>query len=191
MKQEKKQKRFKNIKKTKKLNKKLSRKVKGSHGFKQAKLALARHHRDMSNKRLDFHYKLANSLAKTYDYIFIEDLDLKGMSKKYGRKVHDLSFAEFVKILENKSVEFGSQVHKVDRYFPSSQLCSNCGYRYKDLTLSERNWACPSCSQEHDRDVNASYNILREGASSLKSNSQVIPFEREVLTDKFLESQVF
>ena len=112
------------------------------------------------------------------------------MSKKYGRKVHDLSFAEFVKILENKSEELGSKVHKIDRWFPSSQLCSNCGYRYRELEEWERNWTCPSCSQEHDRDVNASYNILMEGASSYKNDSQVSRLLADALTDKFLESQV-
>ena len=180
-----------NIKKTKRLNRQLSRKVKGSRGFKQSKLALARHHRDMFNKRHDFHFKLANDLAKTYDYMFFEDLDLKGMSKKYGRKVHDLSFAEFIKILENKSIELGSKVHKVSRWFPSSQLCSNCGFQYRDLEEYERSWVCPKCLIKHDRDRNASYNILREGASSCKDDSQVSLLEREVLTDKFLESQAF
>jgi len=179
-----------NIKKTKKLNRQFSRKVKGSGGFKRAKLALAKHHRDMSNKRHDFHFKLANDLAKTYDYMFFEDLDLRSMSKKYGRKVHDLSFAEFVKILENKSEELGSKVHKIDRWFPSSQLCSNCNYRYRELEEWERNWTCPSCSQEHDRDVNASYNILMEGASSYKNDRQVSRLLADALTDKFLESQV-
>ena len=171
----------KNIKKTKGLCKQLSRKVKGSSGHKRAKFALARHHRDMANQRHDFHFKLANDLSRRYDCVFFEDLDMKGMSKKHGKKVHDLGFSEFVKILSNKSIEHGSYVHKIDRWFPSSQLCSGCGYRNRDLGEWEKVWICPECLLKHDRDRNASFNILREGASSQKNDSQVNPFAREVL----------
>ncbi len=102
-------------------NRSLSKKKRGSHNRLKARLRLARLHRKIKNLRTDFFYKLANSLAKQYSHIFIEDLNMKSMQKLWGRKVSDIAFSEFVKILENKA-----HVVKIDRFYPSSKTCSNC-----------------------------------------------------------------
>ena len=150
------------------LSKILSSKKKGSNHRKQAKLNLARLHRKISNQRSDFFFKLAQDLIG-YDNIFIEDLNLKAMQMLWGRKISDVSFSKFVKILETKT-----NIIKIDRFYPSSKTCSKCGYIYHDLSLKERFWYCPECGVWHDRDENAAKNIykegfrvLREGASSL------------------------
>jgi len=131
-------------------------------------LNLARLHRKIANQRLDFFFKLADELSK-FDSIFIEDLNLKAMQMLWGRKVSDVSFTKFIKILETKA-----KVVKIDRFYPSSKTCSECGYIYKNLSLKERYWYCPKCGAWHDRDENAAKNIytegfrvLREGTSSL------------------------
>ncbi|MHB8327872.1 MAG: RNA-guided endonuclease InsQ/TnpB family protein [bacterium] len=150
------------------LNKKLSKKKKGSNHRKQAKLNLARLHRKIADQRQNFFFKLANDLSG-YDNIFIEDLNLKAMQMLWGRKINDVSFAKFVNILETKT-----KVVKIDRFYPSSKTCSDCGYIYHELSLKERYWYCPECGVWHDRDENAAKNIyaegfrvLREGTSSL------------------------
>ncbi|WP_104686313.1 RNA-guided endonuclease InsQ/TnpB family protein [Helicobacter felis] len=143
-------------------SKSLSKKKRGSHRRLKARLRLARLHRKIKNLRTDFFYKLANSLAKQYTTIFIEDLNLKGMVKLWGRKINDLAFSEFVAILERKT-----QVIKIDRFYPSSKTCSSCGALKEDLSLKDRVFSCPSCGFSLDRDLNASVNIHRVGASTL------------------------
>ncbi|GMB90813.1 RNA-guided endonuclease TnpB family protein [Helicobacter ailurogastricus] len=140
----------------------LSKKKRGSHRRLKARLKLARLYRKIKNLRTDFFYKLANSLSKQYATIFIEDLNLKGMVKLWGRKINDLAFSEFVAILERKT-----QVVKIDRFYPSSKTCSSCGAVKKDLSLKDRVFKCPSCGFSLDRDLNASINIHRVGASTL------------------------
>ena len=151
-----------------KFHKNLSKKKKGSNHRKQSVLNLARLYKKISNQRTDFFFKLANALS-IYDYIFLEDLNLKAMQRLWGRKVSDVSYAKFVKILEQKT-----NVIKVNRFYPSSKTCSGCGYIYNNLSLKERQWICPECGIHHNRDINAAINIyieglnvLRDGASSL------------------------
>ncbi len=157
------------LNKIRQLSKAVSKKKKASHNRKQAILSLARLHRKISNQRSNFFFKLANYLSG-YDNIFIEDLNLKAMQMLWGRKITDVSFAKFIKILETKT-----KVVKIDRFYPSSKTCSDCGYIYHDLSLKERYWYCPKCGMFHDRDENAAKNIytegfrvLREGASSFE-----------------------
>jgi len=153
--------------KTRLLSKKVSSKKKGSNNRKKAVSKLAKHCEQVGNKRSDFFFKLARDLTETYDYIFLEDLNLEGMKKKWGRKVSDLAFGEFVHTLEYQATKNGCVIKKIGRYFPSTKLCNQCGYKNNDLTLRDRSWVCSDCRAEHDRDLNASKNILREGASSL------------------------
>lgn len=145
-------------------NRNLSRKMKGSNNRKKAKLALARLHNKVANQRDNFHWQTANKLVEEYALICIEDLNLKAMQKRFGRKISDLGFADFVNKLKYIAHKTGAFVVEVDRFFPSSQLCSECGYRNietKDLKI--RNWTCPECGNVHDRDKNAAINIEREG----------------------------
>ena len=154
-----------------KANRSLARKEKGSKNRKKSKKNLARVHRKVANKRLDSHYQLAVKLLKNYDYLFFEDLTMSGMKKLWGRKVSDYGFATFLKIVELKAHEHGKTFHKIDRFYPSSKLCSNqkCGQiKSKDeLTLKDRVYKCECCGLEIDRDLNAAINILNAGASAL------------------------
>ncbi len=148
----------------------LSKKKKGSHNRLKARLRLARLHRKVAHLRKDFFHKLANNLAQQYSRIFIEDLNLKGMVKLWGRKVSDLAFSEFVAILAQKT-----QVVKIDRFYPSSKTCSSCGAVKKDLSLKDRVFSCHSCGFSLDRDLNASMNIHRVGASTLGVEAKTRP----------------
>ena len=152
---------LKALKKVKKLSKKLSKKVKGSNKYKLAKKQLSRLHRKVANSRRDFFQKLANKLAKEYQHIAIEDLNIKAMQKLWGKKISDYAFSEFVSILEYKT-----NLIKIDRYYPSTKTCNICGYVNNDISLKDRTWSCPECGTKHDRDINASINICKVGAST-------------------------
>ena len=151
------------LKRLKKASRALSRKKRDSKGRKRARKALARLHRRIANRRRDFHHQRARELAQAFDVLCIEDLNLAGMKALWGRKVSDLGFAEFVSTLEHHCRKAGKSLIKIDRYFPSSKLCSNCGHIHQDLSLRDRTWPCPNCGVVHDRDHNAAVNIEREG----------------------------
>ena len=151
-------------------NRELSRKEKGSKNRKKSKKCLARVYRKVANKRLDSHYQLSAKLLQEFDYLFFEDLTLSGMKKLWGRKVSDYGFAIFLKILEMKAHEHGKTFHKIDKWYPSSKLCSNpkCGQikLKSELTLKDRVFKCECCGLEIDRDLNAAINIKNVGAST-------------------------
>jgi len=155
------------IKAVKRANKALSRKKKGSNHRKEARKHLARVHLSIANKRNDFHFKTAKALVDVYDVLCFEDLNIKAMQRLWGRKVSDLGFYNFLKIIEYFCRQKGSELAFVDRFFPSSKMCHVCGYINKKLELKDRSWSCPDCGTVHDRDKNAAMNIHREGASSL------------------------
>jgi transposase, IS605 OrfB family, central region len=151
----------------KRLHKQLNQKNPGSNQYRKNILSLARMHRKIENQRKNFHFHVANALAKQYNIIVVEDLNLRVIQKYWGRKVSDLGYAQFLKILEWVCLKHGSRMIKIDRYYPSSRICSNCGYKREKLELFKRNWVCPSCNYNHDRDINAAINIERVGASTL------------------------
>jgi putative transposase len=144
----------------------LSRKKKGSKNRRKANLHLNRVFQRIDNLRHDFFFKLAHELTDKYDVIFFEDLNLKGMKALWGRKVSDLCFGTFLNILQYVAGQKGVKIHFIDRFYPSSKTCSDCGYIYQKLSLKERQWACPGCGVIHDRDFNAALNIHRVGAST-------------------------
>ncbi|STY72147.1 transposase, IS605 OrfB family [Megamonas hypermegale] len=151
----------------KKANRILSRKKRGSNHRRLAKIALARLHKKIANQRKDFQFKLANAICSEYALICIEDLNIKGMQKRWGRKISDYGFSEFIKILEYKAREIGSIVQKIDRYYPSSQICHVCGTKNPETkNLAVREWICAKCKTNHDRDRNAAINIWKVGAST-------------------------
>ena len=99
----------------------------------------------------------------------IEDLNIKGMLSNHhlAKSIQELSWYEFIRMLEYKAKWYGRSVIKVDRFYPSSKTCNNCGYIKQDLTLKDRNWICPKCHTEVDRDYNAALNILKQGRNCL------------------------
>ena len=157
---------LKSIGKIRKLSRTLSRKKKGSNNRKKARFNLARLHRKVANQRDDFFHKLSNWLASEYEYVFVEDLSLKAMQMLWGRKVSDVSYGRFVNILSYKT-----NLLKIDRFYPSSKECYDCGYINKDLSLKDRIWICPNCGKIHHRDWNAADNIHRVGTSTLAGDT--------------------
>jgi len=154
----------KNSKLIAKACKNLSRKKKFSNNRRKAKISLARVYKKTFNQRKDFHFKLARKLCLEYEKIFIEDLNLKAMQKLWGKKIYDLGFGEFVRILKYQAEKFDVEVIEVDRFFASSQICNQCGEKNSEVkNLKIREWICPKCGVKHDRDINAAKNILKFG----------------------------
>lgn len=152
-----------------KANRKLSSKRMRSHNREKARLELARLHRKITNQRNAYHWKLARALCKKYSVLCFEDLNMKFMQAGHGRKVMDYGFAEFLRLLEYVAPQFGSQVVRIDKWYPSSQICYDCGYKNEEIKdLSVREWVCPQCGKYHDRDRNAAKNIHREGLRMLQ-----------------------
>lgn len=149
----------------------LSSKVKFSNNWYKAKTKVTKIHKRIANQRRDYFFKLAHELTDKYDMLFFEDLNMKGMQRIWGRKISDLARSEFMSILEWVAIKKGCTVGYVDRFFASSKLCNDCGHKNKELTLSDRRWACTSCGTIHDRDKNASDNIHDEGLRVLNSKT--------------------
>lgn len=157
------------LEKLKSLQQSLSLKKKGSNNRKKAKFKVSKLHQKINNQRTDYLFKLAKQLCFTYDELYIEDLDLNSMKEQnnFGRKVSDLSYGEFVHILNHYCDKTGKKLSKIDRFEPSSKTCSKCGWYNKDLTIEDRVFKCQICNNEIDRDINASINIKRVGTSTL------------------------
>ena len=153
------------LKKLKRAQKRLSRKKKGSNNYIRAKTKLAKLHNKVANIRNTFLHTITKNLVRSYDNIVIEDLSVQQMMNKFGesfnRSLNDLSFYEFRRQLEYKTKLYGKNLIIADRYYPSSKLCSCCGYKKEDLILADREWICPSCNAFHNRDVNAAKNLIR------------------------------
>ena len=147
---------------------KLSHMKKDSSHYQKQLLRVKNLHEHIANQRKDFLHKASRKLANAYDYVFVENLDLQEMSErkadlKLGITIFDLGYGTFLNYLKYKLEWLNKKLVKVDKYFPSSQLCSCCNYRKTDLTLSQRSWVCPVCGFKHDRDLNAAINIKKEG----------------------------
>lgn len=155
--------------------KKLQSKTKGSHNWQKQRIKVAKLHEKVANQRKDFLHKLSHNIVKNHDFIAAEDLNVKSMlesdfsqmpkkqQKAFHRNITDVSWSEFLRQLNYKATWYGETFVQVNPFFPSSQLCSCCGYKnplVKDLSI--RKWICPNCQTEHDRDHNAAKNILAE-----------------------------
>ena len=155
------------------LQKRMSRKRKGSANRNKARIRVARLQEHIANCRRDNLHKIAHALTHDSQVrtICMEDLNVKGMQRNHhlAQAVGDASFGTFLTMLEYKCRWYGVNLIKIDRFAPSSKTCGKCGYVYKGLKLSERSWTCPECGTHHDRDFNAACNIKESGLKALPS----------------------
>ena len=170
------------LKKLRKLHRLLSRTKKGSKNRKKANLRLAKLYLKIFNIRQDTQHKLTTYLAKSHSKVVIEDLFVSGMLKnrRLARAIADMGFYELRRQLEYKCKWYGSELVVVSRTFPSSKLCSQCGHRKKELSLSEREYHCEQCGLQIDRDLNAALNLV---AVSLPETKNACGEDIRLLTD--------
>jgi putative transposase len=159
----------KSLKKLKMLQRRVSRKIKGSKRRKKTVKLLAKQHQLVANQRHDFQNKVSLSLIRENQAVAIETLNIKGMQKnhKLAQAVSDSAWYSFVLKLTYKAQWFGKMVLKIGQWEPSSKNCHVCGYRNSELTLKDREWLCPSCNTNHDRDINAAINIKKFAINDL------------------------
>lgn len=161
----------KDEKQLKKLQRQLSKKVKGSNNRKKAQVRIAKLFERITNKKDAYIHYVTNELLTYFDTIFMEDLNVQGMLRNHNlaKAIQEVGFYKFKETLVNKALVNNKQVVFIDRFYPSSKTCSVCGYKKRDLRLSDREWVCPKCGTKHDRDINAAVNILLEGQRILTS----------------------
>ena len=148
-------------------------KLEDAKNYQKQKLKVARLYEKVKNQRNDFLNKLSTDIIKKHDIICIEDLNVKGMlvKSKLSKSISDVSWSEFVSKLEYKAKWYGKTIVKVDRFYPSTRLCSNCHHKSDKKPLYVREWTCTVCGAHHDRDINASKNILTEGLRLLSERT--------------------
>jgi putative transposase len=164
-------------KKLKRVQKVLSRKQKGSNNRHKAKAEVAKVHAQITDARKDFLHKLTTQLVRENQTIVVEDLAIKNMVKnhKLALAISDASWGELIRQLAYKCEWYGRELIKIDRWFPSSKRCGNCGHIVDKLPLNIREWECPKCQTTHDRDINASRNILAAGLAVSVCGANIRP----------------
>lgn len=176
------------LKKLKRAQRKLSKAQKGGENREKKRKKVAKIHEKITNQRNDFLHKLSHKLVceNQTDTICIENLNLEGMKKLWGRKVSDLSWFEFTRQLQYKCDWYGKNLIKIGRFEPSSKMCADCGTITK-LELSQRKWTCSSCNVKHDRDINAAKNIKDFGMNQYQLGqelTEVTPLDKKALAGK-------
>lgn len=148
-----------------KLQRQLSKKQKGSNNRNRQRVRIAKTFERLTNQKIAYIHSVVNELLTYYDTVFMEDLNVQGMLKnhKLAKAIQEVGFYRFKSVLQSKALVNDKQVVFIDRFYPSSKTCSCCGYKKRDLKLSDRFWTCPNCREYHDRDLNAAVNILHEG----------------------------
>ena len=159
--------------KIKRLQRQLSRKQKGSNNRNKARIRLTKAYKKINDKKQYYLHQVSNTLINENQVICMEDLNVKGMLRnhKLAESIQEMDFGEFKRILEYKANWYNRKIVYVDRFYPSSKTCHNCGYINKDLKLSDRQWVCPQCGEVIERDYNAALNILEEGLRIIGSSS--------------------
>lgn len=154
-----------------KLQRELSSKEKGSSNWNKCRIKVARLHKKISNIRNDFLHKLSSKIIHENQVVISEDLNIKNMvkNKNLSKAISDVSWSEFMRQIDYKSKWYGRTYHKTNKFFPSSQMCNCCGFQNKEVkNLNIREWTCDNCQTVHERDVNASINILKKGIEDLQ-----------------------
>lgn len=151
--------------KIKRLQRQLSRKQKGSNNRNKTRIRLAKAYKKVNDKKQYYLHQVSNTLINENQVICMEDLNVSGMLRnhKLAESIQEMNFGEFKRILEYKANWYNRKIVYIDRFYPSSKTCHNCGYINKDLKLSDRQWICPQCGEVIKRDYNAALNILDEG----------------------------
>jgi len=162
----------KKLKKLKYKQRQLSKKKKGSNNRNKQRIELSKIHEKISNQRLDFLHKLSAKIVNENQVICLEDLSVKNMMKNHNlaQSISDVSWSKFVELLKYKSEWNDRELVQIGRLYPSSKSCSKCHYINDNLTLKDREWTCPSCGSNHDRDINAANNILIQGINILSGS---------------------
>lgn len=161
----------------KKAQKQLSRKKRGSKNREKARLAVAKAYAHVTNIKKNYYHLISNYLVSNFDEIFMEDLNVKGMIKNWrlSASIHEASWSTLISMIKYKSEWNNKTFHQISRWFPSSKTCSHCGHVLEEFQLSMRDWICPECGTHHDRDLNASINILKQGQLDLNIHSVATP----------------
>ena len=143
--------------------------VNGSNNRKKVQIRIAKLFERIMNKKNAYIHYVTNELLTYFDTIFMEDLNVSGMLRNHhlAKAIQEVGFYKFKETLINKALVNDKQVIFVERFYPSNKTCSVCGYKKQDLRLNDREWVCPVCGTQHDRDINAATNILLEGQRKL------------------------
>lgn len=166
----------KHEKNLKRKQQKLARKQKGSNSRRKYRKVVARGYERVSNSRQDFLHNLSRKLVNENQVVVVESLHLLGMVRNHNlaKAISDAGWGTFTNFLAYKLEQKGGKLVEIDRWFPSSKLCSNCYYQIEELPLNIREWTCPSCRIHHDRDGNAATNIRAEGIRILKADGTAV-----------------
>ena len=166
----------KHEKNLKRKQKKLARKQKGSNSRNRYRKVVAKVYERVSNSRLDFLHKLSYKLVSDSQAVIVENLHVKGMVRNHNlaKSIYDAGWGTFTNFLAYKLERKGGKLVEIDRWFPSSKLCSNCFYQVSDMPLDVREWTCPHCGTHHDRDGNAAINIRAEGIRIIKAEGAAV-----------------
>ena len=152
-----------------KLNRKLASCEKGSQNYLDCKRKITNLNKHIASRRLDHLHKLTSRLADRYDVVCIEDLDMVEIAhyRNLAKATYDNSYGIFRRMLQYKLEDRGKKLVVIDKWYPSSKICSSCGYQLKELSIDQRSWTCPRCGKHHDRDINAAINIRNKGRRQL------------------------
>ena len=178
--------------KIKRLQRQLSRKEKGSNNRNKARIRLAKVYKKINDKKQYYLHSVSNSLIDENQVICMEDLNVKGMVKNHNlaESILEMNFGEFRRMLEYKANWYNRKIVFVDRFYPSSKTCHNCGYINKSLTLNDRQWKCPQCGEVIERDYNATLNILDEGLRIIGSSTTEFTLVEKPTVDDSLSNEV-